>query len=298
LLRRAPLTIDRILAWAEAHWERTGNWPNVNSGRVHLAPFETWHGLNKALREGYRGLPGGSSLAKVLPKHKHQGKRNRRFGPPLTIEVILAWADAHRERTGQWPNMRSGRVYEVPWQTWNALNHDLMMGYRGLPGGSSLARLLVEHRGVRSQCALPPLTIPQILAWADAFHQRTRKWPQVRSGVIEGSSGETWERIQRALYEGDRGLPGGSSLARLLAQERGVRNRAPLPPLTIKQILRWAEAHHRRKGKWPSVTSGRVRGTGETWIGVNNALRDGWRGLPGGSSLARLLAEHRGSCRT
>jgi hypothetical protein len=154
---------------------------------------------------------------------------------------------------------------------------------------------MAEHRGVRSSCVLPALTVPQILAWADASHKRTSKWPHVRSGVIEGSAGETWEGIHHALYEGGRGLPGGSSLARLLAQERGVRNRAALPRLTIKQILRWAEAHGRRTGKWPSVTSGRVRGApGETWIGVNNALRQGWRGLPGGSSLARLLAQHRG----
>jgi len=260
-----------------------------------LAPFETWGGLDKALRVGRRGLPGGCSLARLLPKHWHQEKRDRRFGPPLTIEVILAWADAHRARTGQWPNVGSGRVYEAPWQTWIAINQDLLMGYRGLAGGSSLARLLVEHRGVRSPGVLPALTIPQILVWADAFHKRTRKWPQVRSGVIEGSSGETWEGINNALCQGGRGLPGGSSLAKLLTQERHVRNRAALPPLTIKQIIRWAEAHYRRTGRWPSVTSGRARGTGETWIGVNNALRDGWRGLPGGSSLARLLAQHRSS---
>jgi hypothetical protein len=39
------------------------------------------------------------------------------------------------------------------------------------------------------------------------------------------------------------GLPGGSSLARLLARERGVRNRCGLPPLTEAAILRWARAH-------------------------------------------------------
>jgi hypothetical protein len=33
------------------------------------------------------------------------------------------------------------------------------------------------------------------------------------------------------------------------------------------------------------------RGKGETWKGINDALDQGRRSLPGGSSLARLLAE-------
>lgn len=201
-----PLTIDQVLAWAEAHRERTGYWPNWKSGRVYLAPFETWRGLNKALREGLRGLPGGSSLAKLLPKRGE--KLDHRFHPRLTIEGILAWADAHRKRTGQWPTVASGPVYESPSQTWNALNTNLKMGYRGLPGGISLAQLLVERRGARSPCSLPALTIPQILTWADVFHKRTGKWPGVRSGIVEGS-GENWKGIENVLRDGGRGLSGG-----------------------------------------------------------------------------------------
>ena len=30
--------------------------------------------------------------------------------PPLTVKQILAWADAHRERTGHWPNCKRGIV--------------------------------------------------------------------------------------------------------------------------------------------------------------------------------------------
>ena len=62
------------------------------------------------------------------------------------------------------------------------------------------------------------------------------------------------------------------------------------PNLTVPQILRWADAHHRRTGKWPSSESGPVaEAPGESWQAVNNALHRGLRGLPGGDSLARLL---------
>jgi hypothetical protein len=47
-----------------------------------------------------------------------------------------------------------------------------------------------------------------------------------------------------ALRLGLRGLPGGSSLARLLDEQRRVRNVKNLPPLTEEQILAWADEHH------------------------------------------------------
>jgi hypothetical protein len=34
--------------------------------------------------------------------------------PPLTIAEVLAWADAHYERAGSWPNAFSGPIPEAP----------------------------------------------------------------------------------------------------------------------------------------------------------------------------------------
>jgi hypothetical protein len=65
-------------------------------------------------------------------------------------------------------------------------------------------------------------------------------------------------------------------------------------PLTEAQILAWAQAHYARVGRWPHHGSGRVIGVpGQSWGGVNEALRRGLRGLPGGDSLAQLLNRHR-----
>src|SRR5262249_46305900 len=63
-------------------------------------------------------------------------------------------------------------------------------GGRGLPGGSSLARLLARRRRARNPAGLPPLSAEEILAWADRFHDRTGRWPRVRSGPIPGTAGE------------------------------------------------------------------------------------------------------------
>ncbi|MEX2119722.1 MAG: hypothetical protein WD847_09015 [Pirellulales bacterium] len=291
--RRPPtLHIAQILAWADAWFERTGRWPMARSGHIPETAGETWNSVNQALSQGFRGLPGGSSLRRLLARHR--GVRNKCMLPRLSIEQILEWADAWFERTGRWPEAESGYIPGTTGEKWMHVEIALRQGSRGLPGGSSLARLLAEQRGKRNRRALPPYSMRQILAWADAHHARTGRWPNSHSGPIREAPGETWQAVDMALSQGLRGLPGGSSLPRLLARRRGVRNHLMVPPLSIEQILAWADAHFARTGRWPSKLSGPIPGTrGETWSGVDGALRLGQRGLPGGSSLPRLLAERR-----
>jgi hypothetical protein len=141
----------------------------------------------------------------------------------------------------------------------------------------------------------PQLSISQILAYADAFHRRTGRWPSRDSGRIVGALGESWQAINVALSHGHRGLPGGSSLALLLHQWRGLRHKRRLPRLSIKKILAWADAHFQCTGTWPHHDSGAIaEAPGETWLAVAKALIAGSRGLAGGTTLARLLAKHRG----
>ena len=209
----------------------------------------------------------------------------------MTVEQILAWADAHKAANGDWPSQKSGQVIGTD-ETWAGIATALYRGRRGLPGGSSLAQLLAGHRGVRNTGDLPPLSIEQILAWADAHKAANGAWPNLNSRQVVETD-ETWDRIDNALRQGQRGLPKGSSLAKLLAEHRGVRNRQNRPPLTIDQIVAWVDAHKEATGGWPNRKSGQVTGTDETWAGIDAALHRGNRGLPGGSSLAKLLAEHR-----
>lgn len=291
-MRRRPLTVQEILGWADAYREARGRWPTGNAGAIAGARFESWQAVDAALRQGQRGLPAGSSLARLLAERR--GVRNRKQLPLLTEELITAWADAHRERTGQWPRKDSGAIAECPGERWQTIDNALLVGLRGLPGASSLARLLAERRGVRNRKALPPLTEKQILAWADAHRSRTAKWPSHSSGAILDAPGETWGAADNALRAGLRGLPGGASLARLLSRERSVRNGSDLPDLSLAQVLEWADAHRARTGKWPTVLAGPVyEAPQESWGAIHCALRTGTRGLPIGASLAKLLMRER-----
>jgi hypothetical protein len=183
-------------------------------------------------------------------------------------------------------------VAGVKYETWKAIDSALRDGMRGLPRGSSLARLLAEKRGVRNRLGVPPLTRDLILRWAETHQRRAGRWPSSNSGPVADAPGETWKGVDLALRHGYRGLPRGPSLARLLAQERRVRNRTSLPPLAPQKILAWADAYYHRVGEYPTSASGPIaEAGGETWGSVNLALRYGYRGLPGRSSLSRLLRQ-------
>jgi hypothetical protein len=103
----------------------------------------------------------------------------------------------------------------------------LLHGWRGLHSGSSLARLLDQYGKKRNRAALPRLSLKKILSWADAHFRRRGVWPNLNSGPVADAPGERCDLIDNALRAGCRGLPGGSSLYRLLARKRGHGTSAP-----------------------------------------------------------------------
>lgn len=290
----ADLTIPQILAWADEFHRTTGEWPGYLDGAIPETRL-TWSAVNTALVRGKRGLPGGTSLPQLLERHR--GVRNHLSAPPLTETIILEWADDHHQRTGHYPKHNDGPILGTRHETWGAVENALINGWRGLPGGDSLAKFLTRHRGIRNKADLPPLTIEQVKAWAEAHKARTGSWPTAHLGAIPEAPGETWTAVHSALDQGFRGFPGGDSLARLLARECGRRNPADVSPLTLAVIRRWVVQHHERTGKWPTALSGPIAGVeGETWGAVANALQKGRRGLrPGATTLASVVRECRGS---
>ena len=179
--------------------------------------------VDQALRDGRRGLPGGSSLPQLLADKRDYRHRHKR----LTLTQILRWADAHHARTGRWPTTYSGPVSEAPGENWNTLDVLLRNGGRGLAGGSSLICLLAEARGAHHHLHPVQLSVAQILAWADQYQRRTGRWPRTSTEPVTPGAPVTWRTVDYCLRKGQRGMPGGSSLVRLLVQHgRGELRRA------------------------------------------------------------------------
>jgi hypothetical protein len=296
--RKQVLSESKIFGWAVAHFRRTGSWPTAASGAVFDAGGEDWKAINEGLANGFRGLPGGSSIAKLLNARRVIRPR-RHWRPPLTVPQILEWAEAYFKTYGDWPFPRSEPVAGAPGETWVNIDNSLREGFRGLAGGTSLRRLLAAEKGLRlGRYGRPSLTVNQVLRWADAYFKRLGDWPWPDSGPIAGAPGETWKEIDIALQSGSRGLPKKSSILRLLKEHRGIypgQKRRPnriaeAKRLSLRQIRAWAKEHRRRNGIWPHASAGSIPGRPDlNWQIIDVDLRKGCRGLPAGSSLARLF---------
>lgn len=285
-----PLQTPRVIAWAKAFHGRTGTWPRRDSGPIPASNGDTWEAICAALKDGSRGLP-RTTLPRMI--QAELGVKQRTWGSLLTEDQIVEWAKAHRERTGDWPCLNDGPILEASGRTWRSIDTALSVGLRGLKGGSSLATLLARRVGARNRLKPPPLTIRQILNWADLHYARTGVWPSSASDRVIDEPAEHWKRIHGMLKHGGRGLPGASSLVALLTKARGARYRRQGLPLSVEQIIEWAVAHRKRTGKLPTPDSGPVRGVrGEHWRAIDASLRAGTRNLRGNSSLERLFRGH------
>jgi hypothetical protein len=213
----------------------------------------------------------------------------------LTISQILDWADLHHLRTGRWPTSRSGPIIDRPERTWESVQTALVKGTCGLPGGSTLARLLRSRRKAKDpRLTMPDLDLKKVLEWVDAHWSRTGQWPHRDGGAVAECPSIAWATIDRRLKQGRLSLPKGTTLSKWLREVRGVWDGGK-PRLTEKLVLRWAEEHHSRYGRWPVTLSGPLlNNPDENWAAIDVALRNGRRGFPYRTSLSQLLTRHHG----
>lgn len=284
-----------IVERVREHFSASWSYPHVLSGAVDGGyTGDTWSGYNMALISGNRGLSGGSSLAKLMSRLV-TGYDNPANRPELTTDFIVDRAKEHFLRYRKFPTAHSGAVNGGhPGDTWLAYNCALMNGTRSLCGGTSLSQLLsASGIGHTNKKGKPRLTEEFILSRITEHFQRTHRFPVATSGaVMGGHAGDTWLGYERALINGNRGLPGGSSLSRLMKRSNtGYSSRLEKPTLTTEAILERCVEYFVNCKKYPTRKSGAVQGgyKGDTWMAYDQALTKGARGLPGGSSLAKLL---------
>jgi hypothetical protein len=214
--RLAPprLSVKEIRSWVDRFRRERGFFPTPKSGPITWSKGDSWLTVDKALRAGRRGLR-KSSLAQLLKRHYGLGRHLRR--PTYRIEQILVWVDEHKQRTGKWPKQTSGRIEAAPSENWRRVNEALRLGKRGLVGGSSLAALLSQYRGVRTRIDLVQLSENLIVRWARKFKRKSGRWPDRGSGPIANTGGETWGGIGIALGRATRGLKRKTTFGKLFA---------------------------------------------------------------------------------
>jgi len=210
----------------------------------------------------------------------------------LSEKSIVKAMEEYHEGHGKYPFVKSGDVskyigFKI---TWGAINQSLYYGYRGLPGGSSLSQLRKKHiTGIE-----PDLTEEVIAKAMKDYHEEHGKYPWVKSGDAKKYFGFkiTWKAIEQCLKKGNRGLPGGSSLAKLRKEHITGKE----TPLTEDLIVKALKNYHEDHAKYPVFYKGedalKYIGFKIKWSAIDACLRLGHRGLSGGSTLAQLKKKY------
>lgn len=138
------------------------------------------------------------------------------------------------------------------------------------------------------------LTEDMIVEAMKEYYNQNGKYPSVRSGDASEyfKDNETWSGIHECIRYGSRGLPGGSSLSKLKKKHFDIKEKERL---TEGMIVKAIEKYYDQNGRYPSKGDGDASEyfkDNETWRGINACLKQGNRGLPGGSSLSKLKKKH------
>jgi len=211
----------------------------------------------------------------------------------LSIDQILQWADWHHLRTGKWPTSRTGIILDQPERTWESVQTALIKGTCGLPGGNSLHRLLRHKRRISDpRKVAPDVDLKHVREWVDQHHLRTGRWPHRDDGSVAERPEITWATIDRRMRRGELGLPRGTTLSKWLRQSRDVWDGGK-PKLTERLVLRWAQEHYDRFGRWPVTLSGALfNHPEENWAAIDVGMRNRRRGFPYRMSLSQFLRSH------
>lgn len=262
-----PLTEVMVLAAAKKHFDRTGGWPTQRSDGAEEdfgRTGENWSSVDASLRAGCRGLAGGISLSRLLASGVPMDGATRPSRPEITKELIVAAAQKHHERTGLWPNPRSGDAtqdfgFKIRWSS-------IIPIIRG-DMHTTLAQILAEAhlKSGRARSVQHPMTEQDILAAAKKHFDRNGKWPGARSKEAELDFGypEKWVNLDQALRVGGRGLPKGTNLSAFLRAHGCVDNDS----IPQEDILVAARRHSDRTGKWPTQAS---KGGAEDFAGMGS----------------------------
>ena len=205
--------------------------------------------------------------------------------PLMPLDEILNYADLWFKEYKKWPKKGSGPVGEDTELTWNDVNNQC----KRKEHNSSLANLLLEKRQVRHHLAKKNLSIQLIISWAKHHYQETNSWPTYESGVVLAEPSENWGAIRSNLVAGGRGLPSGLSIEKVLTNELGIVGVRSGKNLTEELVIRLAKAHFELTEVYPHEKSTWILDGSDSWAAISAALREGLRGLPGGTSLAQLL---------
>jgi len=281
------LTIDKIINWVKIFKEKYGEYPYVDEKRIIIEQGNfSWKILNKSLKRGYRSLPGGYSLSRLICDNFNEKPRTRQSKFKISESDIIYYMQKFKDIYGFIPNCGTKEeIPDCPGKTWSDIHTYLYAGkVIGLIGErSGLQQMASKHFGQINNSDFPNLTTEMIINWLKLFYDIYEYYPSAidKKEVPDAPLCVTWTKIHKSLYHGLNGLPGGSSLAKIKEEYLGQVNKSNLPPWTEDKIALVMYQFNDLYGYYPKADEKfAVPGhPNDTWCGLSSALQQGKRGL-------------------
>ena len=154
-------------------------WPSAtDTNLISDMHLDSWESLDKSMRKGTRGFPGGDSISRLIQRK--------------VSEQAKKYKDIH----GEAPNRKSGSLPDYPHVTFDMVAD----GFYNIPGsGHTTLRSVLIQNGV----------LEELDFGMELFHQCLMShlaeygvWPNSSSGKVDGIEDETWERWIPRLNKG------------------------------------------------------------------------------------------------
>lgn len=230
--RKPTLSEDGIRELIQNFIARHGRKPQKTDGLIeHHEGNLSWQIIDRRLRDGNKGLSGGSSLA--IFSETHFGIRDQVKIPEVSLDLIRFYIQKHFAKYKKYPTSKSGKIEfaegELKGISWHSVNQAIKAGKTSLPKGSTLADYIQSEFGVTNPKNPKLLSEEIVLSWIQKFIDKNGKKPNVNDGVIEFADSIfpalTWRLLNNCLSKGRRGFSGGSSLAKLIEVHFKIKNR-------------------------------------------------------------------------
>lgn len=248
----------------EWHRER-GMWPSKSTkGRCDRLRV-SWGTIHDNL------VKKGTSLAAVVARLSNQSYRKKNW----TITELERLVLSHYERCGEWPSLATQGFAPETTMSWTAISERLRNN------GSSLAMIVAKLANTTYKHE--EFTMRQFEEMITEEHERSGNWPTDNSKGYAPGTTLSWCAVGVRL----RKL--GTTLSCVVDRLSG---RTPLRQKLSEQLIeKWVIDWMRHTGMEPGPkTEGTIPGTSLSWANINDNLKYGKRGLPGGDSLTKMVA--------
>lgn len=354
LEEKRDINLEEVIVEIKKYYKETGKKPTTRTKEFFLPDGTSATALDLALRIGYRGLKGGSSLLdlvseslglrgrgqdidlneakiEVLNYFKKYGKRptkrcknfllsdgtslenldrflkkkkNKENGSSLSefinnilgvpqkenfdLGEIRTEIKKYYNKKSKKPTEHSEDFFLPDGTTARNLANSFRKGLRGLDGNISFPEFANQVLGLKEK---KDLDVSMIIKELKKYHKKNKKYPNKRDASFFLADGTSATSLDQALRMGFRGLDGGSSLAKLIEEISGKPSHTNKMKLTESIIKKEIISFYMKNKQYPTQCSKESKPFGSTWVSIDLALRSGFRGLEGGSSLSKLVKE-------